>query len=69
MSLTMEDQKRIFQTIANAKDNYYVYALCNEDKIPFYIGKGKGARLTHHLDDADQVSAILKSGEENNECR
>ena len=69
MSLTLEDQKRIFQTIANAKDNYYVYALCNEDKIPFYIGKGKGARLTQHLDDADQVSAILKSGEENNDSQ
>ena len=35
MSLTLEDQKRIFQTIANTKDNYYVYALCDGKKFLF----------------------------------
>ena len=46
MSLTLEDQKRIFQTIEKYPgEDYYVYALCDGKNVPFYIGKGKAGRV------------------------
>ena len=37
----------------NEKDKYYVYGLYEEGKqLPFYIGKGEGARLISHIDEA-----------------
>jgi hypothetical protein len=41
----------------NELDKYYVYALYKEgERLPFYIGKGEGNRLTSHIDEALRIT-------------
>ena len=61
--MTKEEEKRIFQTIANAQLDYYVYALCNHN-IPFYIGKGNGKRVLQHLEEANVKESMLNGSQE-----
>ena len=44
-------ENRIINTLGNKKSDkkrYYVYALCDRKGLPFYIGKGEGARILSH---------------------
>ena len=65
MSLTPEDQKRIFQTIEKyPEEDYYVYALCDEKNVPFYIGKGKAGRVLQHLKEARSFEEALQMADD-----
>lgn len=44
---------------ADPEHDCYVYALCNERGIPFYIGQGQGARLLGH---EKEVERKIQSG-------
>ncbi len=54
--LSNDDIKRLGDFFENSKEknNYYVYALC-DDGIPFYVGKGKGTRCLNHEEDLDKA--------------
>ena len=41
------------ESLGNGQENYYVYALVDpRNQKVFYIGKGKGDRVSNHIDEA-----------------
>ena len=54
--MTELELKRIFQALSCGEKKYYVYALCDENNVPFYIGKGCGERVMQH--EADALKAL-----------
>ncbi|MBR3582028.1 MAG: GIY-YIG nuclease family protein [Kiritimatiellae bacterium] len=59
--MTTQEEKQIFQTLEEGKNNYYVYALCKRDGTPFYIGKGSGSRVLDHRKAAVQAQESIDS--------
>ena len=59
--------KRIFETLSEGKNNYYVYTLRDENNIPFYVGKGCGNRVIQHNKEAMTVKSLLNNDEEIND--
>ena len=42
------ERNRLIQTLGSGKDRYYVYLLCRNDGVPFYVGKGECDRVLQH---------------------
>lgn len=53
------ERKRVFQTLTSGKNKYYVYALCDRENVPFYVGKGTGARVEQHIADAEMIMSMM----------
>lgn len=49
--MTSQDILRISKTLGTGADpkKFYVYTLLDSNRIPFYIGKGQGDRVWHHI--------------------
>lgn len=57
--MTAEEVTRLCHVLDNGPKSYYVYALCFEDGTPFYIGKGRDARVFAHEQDAMDAADVL----------
>lgn len=44
--------------LGSIKENHYVYGLCYQNGTPFYIGKGSGDRIFHHIRNAKNLERI-----------
>lgn len=59
--MTTEEIDRLVRTLDGVANKYYVYALCTNDMIPFYIGKGCGGRVLAHQDAADRARESIEA--------
>lgn len=65
-----DDLTRLSYTLGeNREDRFYVYMLLDENKGPFYIGKGQGGRVFCHENSVDKMlSAVrLERGDRNSD--
>ena len=60
-NLQQADSIRLVQTLSPKNDErrFYVYALCKNKNMPFYIGKGEGARVLSHFMEAKNAQAYI----------
>lgn len=59
-NLSSDEQRRLAETLNMSSNRYYVYALCKNEKIPFYIGKGCGDRVFAHLSSAEMARELIE---------
>ncbi len=52
------NNNEVRQLIKNSNKEHYVYGLCYDDGMPFYIGKGKKDRIFHHESHARNYKRI-----------
>ena len=63
----MKMDEMIINTLGSGddKEKYYVYALCDNNHKPFYIGKGEGDRITQHENgqgtEKQRIEELLKN--------
>lgn len=59
--MNAEEENRLIQSLGTGSRKYYVYALCTQEGVPFYIGKGCGRRVLEHEDAALSAKESIAS--------
>lgn len=61
--MTQQEINKLTMALENGDKSYYVYALMldcgDKPSVPFYIGKGRGARVLAHEIEADDAAEVL----------